>query len=439
MKSRNGRIRCPILLCAFNVAGEEASSRRNFEYCVINLFDEFQQPSIPYFAKSVDYRKIQDVCSTLGSHIEDIDQDTLVKFGKLIRNHVLPREITDYLRCLEDEYYLQIFLVTNDIYIPWEILHDDTGFWSLKYAIGRIYGVSHGDPMRFRSLGRARKADRPPLLLISDPEGNLEYAKAEGATLLRRLKHDFNVTSLCGKTSATDLAMSIGSDEYDIVHFAGHANMQHGGALRAYRGELEGRDIAGYSLSRRPVVFGNACSTGAKKYYGANSRNLAEAFIEAGASAFIGTLWQTTDKLSTQFAAGLYEHLRDGRTIGDSLRLAKVEMVRKARRMDIDWAAFALFGDPSSRLFLTASQKNTVVRHVQIVMSNKPGTLGRVLVALSGFGVNIIQGRSITYDNRRAAGYVAEVEVSAKMDEAKLIADLRKGPIKGLLREIEFC
>jgi len=104
------------------------------------------------------------------------------------------------------------------------------------------------------------------------------------------LKDSFNITVLSGEQSAYELALAIGSDEYDIIHFAGHANMGRSSSLVAGNGELLSHEIAQYSLARNPIVFANACSTAAGGYYGANSRNIAEAFIEAGAAAFIGTL-----------------------------------------------------------------------------------------------------------------------------------------------------
>ena len=437
-RMRNGRIRCPVLLCAFNISPTSRGSRRQFEFCLINLFDEFQQPSIPYFTKDVDYRKIQDICSSLNNDIESMDRARLAECGRLIRNHLIPRGVTDYFRSLEEEYSLQILLVTNDISVPWEILHDDTDFWSLKYSVGRIYGISGHDHLRFRSLGRPRKTAQPPLLLVSDPEENLEYARKEGMALSKKLAKQFRVKALSGRTDATDLALAIGSDGYDIIHFAGHADMERGGALRAFRSRLESHDIAGYSLCRRPVVFANACSTGAKRYYGANSKNLAEAFIEAGASAFIGTLWQTTDKLSAEFAAEFYKHLRNGVPIGDSLRLAKVALAKKAGPLDIDWAAFSLFGDPEGRLFLGTSQEDMIPRRVQLVMSNKPGTLGKILMEMSNLGIDIIRGRSITFDNQSAAGYIAEIEMPASIDEDKLAQRMKKGKVRDLLYEINL-
>ena len=65
------------------------------------------------------------------------------------------------------------------------------------------------------------------------------------------------------------------------------------------------------------------------EYHGTESMNLAEAFIQAGAAAYIGTLWKTDDKLSSNFATVLYDYLKDGYTIGYALTQTKKLFRRK--------------------------------------------------------------------------------------------------------------
>jgi hypothetical protein len=276
------------------------------------------------------------------------------------------------------------------------------------------------------------------MLLIADPEGNLPHARQEADELSRSLRRTFAMKMLSGRTSAYEMAIAIGSDEYDIIHFAGHADMGKRSALRGYRSQLHSDTIADYSLPRRPVVFANACATGGKAYYGANTKNLAEAFIEAGAAAFVGTLWRTSDETSAAFAAEFYRHLRCGRTIGDSLRQAKTSLSRKTGSTDIDWAAFTLFGDPDSRLFTRTLDRDSIVRHVMLTMSNRRGTLGRILVAMSELGINIVRGRSITFEDESAAGYAAEIEAPRTMTETELETSLKKRVKGSLLTRVTF-
>jgi ACT domain-containing protein len=70
-------------------------------------------------------------------------------------------------------------------------------------------------------------------------------------------------------------------------------------------------------------------------------------------------------------------------------------------------------------------------------MSNAPGTLARVLQGLSKCRVNIVQGRSITFDNEKTAGYVAEIEVPSGVSDVELLKAV-KGRVKGLVYHLEY-
>jgi ACT domain-containing protein len=70
-------------------------------------------------------------------------------------------------------------------------------------------------------------------------------------------------------------------------------------------------------------------------------------------------------------------------------------------------------------------------------MSNAPGTLARVLLALSDCSVNIVQGRSITLDDDKRAGYIAELEVPLSISDEKLLKHL-KAAIKDLIYDLQY-
>ena len=71
-------------------------------------------------------------------------------------------------------------------------------------------------------------------------------------------------------------------------------------------------------------------------------------------------------------------------------------------------------------------------------MSNEVGTLGRILMALGQHRVNIVQGRSITLDDERTAGYIAEVELPLMLEEPELKATLAKSSVGKLVYNIRF-
>ncbi len=97
-----------------------------------------------------------------------------------------------------------------------------------------------------------------------------------------------------------------------------------------------------------PTVFINACrSAGANPSY-QHLDGWASKFLDAGAAAFIGSLWAVRDTTARDFAAELYGQLQTGVTLGDA--------VMRARRAAADepgdptWLAYAVYGDPRAAL-----------------------------------------------------------------------------------------
>lgn len=409
-------IKCPLIFSVFRVNDQYSGPVLQFDFSIINLFDQFRQPSVPYFRYSVNRRKLDELITIFNEDIDNVDYSKLENLGRFIYNNIVPREIREYLLFLEDQKFaIQLLLFTNDKEIPWETICDDKGFWAFRYSIGRIYGMSKNYFVRFPVKGKTKRKSKTPILLIYNPENNLTHAQEEGAQLENNLHKTFSVTTLCQDVSDFEMAVALGSNRYDIIHFAGHADST---SLLGMGGKLTSKEISAYSLTHHPLVFANACSTAAKgDYYGAESINIAEAFIEAGAAAFIGTLWKTNDKLSADFAAALYKYLRNGYTIGYSLLRSKQELSENPDKHNIDWASYTLYGNPESRLFAKASKEKVTEHQIQITMSNAPGTLAKILSEMSNMKVNIVQGRSITFEDEKTAGYIALIELPKTMKE----------------------
>jgi len=95
-------------------------------------------------------------------------------------------------------------------------------------------------------------------------------------------------------------------------------------------------------------VFINACrSAGLAATYN-RLDGWASKFLEAGAAAFIGSLWAVSDGASREFAQELYRRLQHGLTLGDAVMAA-----RKAAASTPDdptWLAYTVYGDPRATI-----------------------------------------------------------------------------------------
>jgi len=73
----------------------------------------------------------------------------------------------------------------------------------------------------------------------------------------------------------------------------------------------------------------------------------AQAFLQAGAGIFVGTLWSVVDRPARVFVEALYKALIDGKTLGEAATIAREASGAVEASM---WLADAVYGDPNARL-----------------------------------------------------------------------------------------
>ncbi|WP_159029232.1 CHAT domain-containing protein [Streptomyces viridochromogenes] len=142
-----------------------------------------------------------------------------------------------------------------------------------------------------------------------------------------------------------------------LLHFACHnAFTEAGSQVTMADGPFDPIDLATAQGSRalgdtRPLVFFNACRSAGQIDWYAASLGWAPQFLEAGAGAFIGTLWPVRSDSALAYADAFYTHL-----VTDGLPLGEASMkARQAIRNhggDPTWLAYALYGSPAARAAL---------------------------------------------------------------------------------------
>lgn len=149
--------------------------------------------------------------------------------------------------------------------------------------------------------------------------------------------------------------------DHKILHFATH------GLVEENRPELSGivlslfdengkindggfirlQDVYGMNLKSDLVVL-SACDTGLGKIIkGEGVMSLNNAFLQAGASTVVSSLWkvddQATKELMTEFYRGMAQ---DGLTVSAALRQAQIKLYNDPRyKSPFYWAAFTMHGD----------------------------------------------------------------------------------------------
>ncbi len=146
--------------------------------------------------------------------------------------------------------------------------------------------------------------------------------------------------------------------EYRIIHFACHGDLDEAYPLRSSLalsaregsdedGALQAREIYGLKLNAELVVL-SACQTGRGRLERSEGPlALARPFFVAGAQAVVASLWPINDRSSAVFMGAFYREIASGRSPSESLRSAKIGMLKSRWAHPFYWAPFVLQGAPS--------------------------------------------------------------------------------------------
>jgi CHAT domain-containing protein len=147
-----------------------------------------------------------------------------------------------------------------------------------------------------------------------------------------------------------------------LVHLATHAYMndtlKNNGWIEFYpasanpdSNRLYLSEIYNLNLSKASLVVLSACETAAGlNLAGEGLLSLSRAFLYAGASSVISTLWKTEDKATAFLMSKFYEHMQQGLSKEEALRQAKCDLmdsdeVSPVLKSPNYWSNFVLVGE----------------------------------------------------------------------------------------------
>lgn len=284
-------------------------------------------------------------------------QAHLQHVGEQLFYHLFPESARQRLRQATPA---DLFLRLDDqlVQVPWELAFDGEDFLLNKFRIGRqvITGRSRPHP--------ASLADPAPLrmLIIADPTENLPAAAEEAEQLCELIESAsaLKPTLLAGALwQRSDILRKL--NEYELVHYAGHAFFDPAQPQRSgwvlSDGVLTAADLA--SVTRPPMlVFSNACQSGATTPWPVTppqagderqAFGLGSAFLLAGTPNYIGTFCAIHDAHSAAFAAAFYRRLLQGSCIGAALAAAREQARHEVTQGGLLWASYMHYGNPTFR------------------------------------------------------------------------------------------
>jgi class 3 adenylate cyclase/tetratricopeptide (TPR) repeat protein/CHAT domain-containing protein len=286
----------------------------------------------------------------------------LKELGNALRGMLIPDDIDRFIHESQSR-HLILQIEDNLVYIPWELLHTGEQFFCIRYSMGRTVFATQ------QPLAGSRDLNRRPLkmLIIADPKGDLPASKAEGISVQRDLNRSGTSNALSADLHTHDVRSEILKArlaDYDLLHYAGHFDYVHedpsqSGVLLS-DGKFEiGRLLGlarGFPLPS--LIFTNACQSGRTDRWSTEERlySLANAFLVAGVRHYIGGTRDLFDRLSAAFAVEFYRQLVTHQTVGEALRLARIQSIRRFGEENLTWASYVLYGDPSFCYFTGDTQ-----------------------------------------------------------------------------------
>lgn len=237
-------------------------------------------------------------------------------------------------------------------YLPFHALHTGEQYLVEQMEISYLPGA---DLLRY-----CAPVATPPTPTANTPAPVASASIVLGHSFDDRLPHTRaeaeQVAQLTGgqallDNDATTQAVRTLAEQCRILHFATHGDFRNDNplfsGLALADGWLTTLDIFSLRL-RASLVTLSACQTGRHVIGGGDELlGLMRAFLYAGASSLVTTLWSVEDHSTARFMTLFYTHLMQGTTKGAALRQAQLAYLAGDQRHahPFFWAPFFLVGD----------------------------------------------------------------------------------------------
>jgi hypothetical protein len=332
----------------------------------LGILDRFESRPItgdPQAYVSSLYKRIEDRWLSTNNDIAAFNQE-LREFGGELLDELMPDKLQELL-WVNRRRFTSIQVLATEPFIPWELVHlrqperplpRETRFLGQMGLVRWLYD-SGWPPERLQV-----RPTRARYVIPDYPDRRYELPEAQAEREF--LEKTFGATAVEPQpTPVRKLISTRGA--FDLLHFAGHGAAETD-AITEARLLLQGRVEDGRYIEApfttttvntrsnltgadgsRPLVVLNACQTGRLGYALTGIGGFAQAFLNGGAGAFIGTQWSVGDVPGRVFTETFYRQLLDGATVAE----ATTESRERARADgDATWLAYAVYAHPHARL-----------------------------------------------------------------------------------------
>jgi CHAT domain-containing protein/tetratricopeptide (TPR) repeat protein len=245
----------------------------------------------------------------------------------------------------------QVVIVPHGLlhYVPFAALTDGHRYFGDERAITYLPSVSMLPILRRRINHSGQR-----VLTIAQSQAPglsaLRYADEEARSVAKLYGTQ---PLLTGRATRAEFLKR--ASAYNVLHIAAHAELNAASPLFSRillspanndSGAIEVREIYGMNLTRTNLVALSACETQlGTQSKGDDIVGLNRAFIYAGASYVIASLWTVDDEATSVLMKSFYGHLKQGMSKAAALQAAQAA-TREKYPHPYYWASFVLTGDP---------------------------------------------------------------------------------------------
>lgn len=272
----------------------------------------------------------------------------LQKLGAQIYD-AIPKSIRKTIDLITPKYFI---IETGDLLVPWELAFDGQDFLCSKYCLGK------------RVFDETRDFRPPPfcigkkildvIFIGASPSGVPEISvdkELEFFDVYHNTKR-INLQKLIEPGAAKSKVLELLA-KGDLIHFTCHGKFEQAvpteSALLLSDDILTAKEINEITMNNWPLIFANACSTGAMSDKVVGIGGIARSFLESGAIAFLGPLFEIPDDIAVEFAKQFYNDLLyNDVNIGEAILNTRKKL--REQFGGAFWAIFSLYGDPTLNL-----------------------------------------------------------------------------------------
>ena len=211
------------------------------------------------------------------------------------------------------------------------------------------FSVSGASSASSYAIAHARTASRDSILIVANPDTGGSFPALEVHGEIEAAKRALRRTIVFSGADATAAAIRGSARRYDVLHIATHALRESSlgePALVLASGLLSASDVEKTITVRNGgLVVLAACSTSRGRKSADGNLSLARAFVAAGASIVVASLWDADDGDSDRLFRHFYEEIGRGSTPAAALRSAQIAMLHSESNVRPQrWAAYHIWG-----------------------------------------------------------------------------------------------